>query len=443
MPPAPKTREELFAMAEDAGVELPWSDDLSVLGEPCAALEPAAPNRLAIHPMEGFDSTDDGAPGELTFRRYHRFGAGGAGLLWFEATAVRPEARSNAHQLHLHPGDQAEFARLLSEAKQRAADAMGPSHAPYCVLQLTHSGRYSRPRGEPRPIIAHHDAELDPAHDLPPDYPLVTDDELERIEDAFVDAARLAFDVGFDAVDVKSCHRYLINELLAAHTRPGRYGGDYENRTRFLKNVVGKIRSELGADASVAVRLGVYDGIAYPYGWGVKPEEGSREMDLTEPLRLIGELRGMGVRLVNVTMGNPYHNPHVNRPYFKTIEDMGESPENPIVGVARMVSGALAAQRAYPDMVMIGSGVSWLRGLWPGVAAGALKQGLQLMGVGRQAFANPFFAREILREGRLDRRRTCIACAGCTWLMRRGGPTGCMQFDRETYRPIYERLRAR
>ncbi len=441
MPPAPKTQDELFAMAAAAGVALPWSDDTSVLCEPWAGLARPLPNRMIVHPMEGFDSTDDGGPSELAFRRYHRFAAGGAGLLWFEATAVLHEARSNAHQLWLHEGNKAAFARLLEEAKQKAAEAMGPGHVPYCVLQLTHSGRYSRPEGTPAPIIAHHDAVLDPAHDLPPNYPLVTDGELERIEDAFVAAARIAYDIGFDSVDVKSCHRYLMNELLAAHTREGRYGGSYENRTRFAKNIIGKIHAELGADKAISPRLGVYDGIAYPYGWGVKAEDGSLEMDLSEPIRFIGELRDMGVKLVNVTMGNPYHNPHVNRPYSKTVKDLPDSPENPIIGAARILNGAAEVQAAHPDVAMIGSGISWLRDLWPNVAAGALEQGLGLIGLGRQAFAYPFFAKEILDTGTLARQHTCITCAACTWLMRKGGPTGCPQFDQEGYAAIYQRLR--
>ena len=330
---------------------------------------------------------------------------------------------------------------MLEEAKAKAAESMGSDHAPFCVLQLTHSGRYSRPIGQPEPIIAHHDATLDLAHGLPADYSLVTDDELERIEDAFVAAAKIAFEIGFDSVDIKSCHRYLMNELLAAHTREGRYGGSYENRTRLLKNIMGKIQAELGSDRQITPRLGIYDGIAYPHGWGMKAEDGSMEMDLSEPKRLIGELREMGVKLVNVTMGNPYHNPHVNRPCFKTVKDLPDSPEDAVVGTARILNGAIEVQRAYPDMVMIGSGISWLRDLWPNTAAGAIADGLKLIGLGRQAFAFPGYAKEILETGRLDRKHTCIACAGCTWLMRKGGPTGCSQFDRDVYGPIYKELR--
>ena len=182
-----------------------------------------APNSMCVQPMEGCDSAADGSPDELTFRRYRRFAAGGSGMLWFEACAVRADARANPRQLWITPQNRDSFERLLDESLRAARDSIGADFTPFTVLQITHSGRYSRPDGPPKPVIAHHDPVLDAAQQIPSDYPLIDDGALEAIEDDFVAAARLAYDVGFDAVDVKSCHRYLINELLAAHTREGRY----------------------------------------------------------------------------------------------------------------------------------------------------------------------------------------------------------------------------
>jgi len=457
--------DELRDAIRELGLDIPVDEDTSVLREPVAVADRTIPNSMAVHPMEGCDGTPDGAPDELTFRRYLRFAAGGAGLLWFEACAVVPEGRANPRQLWLHEGNKSGFARLLQESRMAAEESMGRGHRPFAVLQLTHSGRYSRPVDAPKPIIAHHDPLLDADRGISPDYPLVTDDYLEALEDRFVEAARLAFEVGFDAVDIKSCHRYLINELLAAHTREGRYGGSYENRTRFLKNVIGKIRGAVGPGKIITCRLGIHDAHLYPYGWGMDPDQPTQP-NLDEPKRLVGELHELGLPLINITMGNPYFNPHVNRPYDRPVEGGVYPGEHPLVGVARLVNltreiaqdasrGVIlnAVKNLRPDgeilrdaqndtgspgIVVVGSGYSWLRNLWPHVAAANIRRGsMRIVGLGRQAFAYPEFAKEIIETGNLERRHTCIACSSCTQIMRDGGRTGCVPFDSEVYGPIY------
>jgi 2,4-dienoyl-CoA reductase (NADPH2) len=429
--------DELRDAVAALGLDIPMADDVSVLAEPVPVAGRTIPNAMAIQPMEGCDGTADGAPGPLTFRRYERFGAGGAGLLWFEACAVVPEGRANPRQLWLHRGTRDEFARLLERSRKAAAESMGADHVPFAVLQLTHSGRYSRPVDDPKPIIAHHDPLLDADRGLPPDYPLVTDDYLEALEDSYVEAAKLAFEVGFDAVDIKACHRYLMNELLAAHTREGRYGGSYENRTRLLKNVIGKVYDAVGRDRIVTCRLGIHDSHPYPHGWGMDPDDPTKP-NLDEPKRLVRELRELGMPLIDITMGNPYFNPHVNRPYDRPIEGGRYPDEHPLIGVQRLVGLTREIQKHVPEIVVVGSGYSWLRNLWPNVAAGCIRDGvMRIAGLGRQAFAYPGFAKEIIQTGRLDRRHTCIACSSCTQIMRDGGRAGCVPFDAEVYGPIY------
>ena len=441
---------QLRRAVDELGLDIPTDEDTSPLRRPVEVGGCLVPNAMAVQPMEGCDGRPDGAPDELTFRRYRRFAAGGAGLLWFEACAVAEEGRANPRQLWIRRETQDEFARLLRESRQAAADSMGSGHRPLCVLQLTHSGRYSRPSRDPRPVIAHHDPVLDADRGIPPDYPLITDDELEELEERYVDAARLAFEVGFDAVDIKACHRYLMNELLAAHTRGGRYGGSYENRTRLLKNVARRVLDLArivddphhltaggGRGRIVTCRLGIFDAHPYPHGWGVDHAEPVRP-NLEEPKRLVRELLEMGVPMVNITMGNPYFNPHVNRPYDRPVEGGTVPDEHPLVGVARLIGLTREIKRAVPGMIVVGSGYSWLRNLWPNVAAANLRdKAMDVVGLGRQAFAYPDFAKEILETGRLERRHTCIACSSCTQIMRDGGRTGCVPFDREVYGPIY------
>lgn len=428
---------ELRAAIDQLGLRIPLEEDISCLARPVSVGGRTIPNAMCVQPMEGCDGTPEGTPDELTFRRYRRFAAGGAGLLWFEACAVVPEGRANPRQIWLRRETKDEFTRLLDESRRAAAESMGETHRPFAVLQLTHSGRYSRPVDVPKPVIAYHDPLLDADRGIPAGYPTITDDELEALEDAYVQAARLAFEVGFDAVDIKSCHRYLLNELLAAHTREGRYGGSYENRTRFLKNVVGKVYAAVGRDKIVTCRLGIHDAHPYPYGWGMDPKDPMRP-NLEEPKRLVAELHELGLPLIDITMGNPYFNPHVNRPYDRPVEGGKHPGEHPLVGVERLVTLTREVQQHVPGIVVVGSGYSWLRNLWPYVAAANIREGaMRIAGLGRQAFAYPGFAKEIIETGRLERRHTCIACSSCTQIMRDGGRAGCVPFDAEVYGPIY------
>ncbi len=435
--------EELARDIERLGLDIPLSRDFSSLAAPLDCGRFRLPNRFVVLPMEGCDGTGDGSPDELTYRRYRRFAAGGAGLLWVEACAVVHEGRANPRQLWIHAGNIAAFARMLEEARRAAAETMGAAHRPVFVLQLTHSGRYSKPGRKPAPVIAHHSKFLDPVMGLPPDYPLITDDELERLEDIYVEAARCALAAGFDAVDVKACHRYLVSELHASFTRENsRYGGvEFENRTRFFRNIVQKIQDRVPGIA-VTTRMNAYDAMPHPYGWGMA-QDGSDRPDLSEPLRLVGFLAENGAPLVNITIGNPYFNPFVNRPFDLPIAGAPLPPEHPLEGVARFLHIVREVQQAYPGLPVVGGGYSWLRQFLPHVAAAAVERGwVSLAGGGRMAFAYPDFPREVLAGRPLDPEKVCVACSACTQIMRDGGRTGCVPRDAAIYEPIYKAGRA-
>lgn len=424
--------EQLREDVDRLKLDIPFASDIGVLSEPLRIGDKLLPNRLAIHPMEGCDGTADGKPDELTFRRYRRFAAGGAGLLWFEATAVVNEGRANPRQIMISPENKGAFAQLLAESLEAGRQANGEEWHPYTVLQLTHSGRYSRPTAKPQPIIAQRSDVLDPKLSTEP-Y-IITDEELEALENKYVEAAAIAADIGFDAVDIKCCHGYLISELLASHTRPGKYGGSFENRTRFLCNIVDKIRRRFGDSLGVTLRMNAYDSIPYPYGWGVDKSD-FHKPDPTEPKLLLARLAEKGVRLANISIGNPYFNPHVGRPY-----DMGPylPPFHPLENAAIMLNIIREVQSAAPEVAVIGTGFSWLRQFAPYVAAGAIQAGwFKLAGFGRQAFAYPDFARDICRNGAMDEKKVCIACSKCTVIMRDGGKTGCVPRDAQVYAPIY------
>jgi NADPH2 dehydrogenase len=464
-----KTLDDLARDAQARGLDVRLSADLSALGEPREVAGCRVGNRLAIQPMEGCDGTPAGDPDELTVRRYRRFGGGGAKLIWGEAAAVVAEGRANPRQLVADESTAAGLARLLETCRASHREAWGDDSDLLVGLQLTHSGRYSTPR----PILAQHDPLLDPrtvvdratGATASPDYPLISDDALDRLQDRYVEAADVAFRAGFDFIDLKQCHRYLLNELLSARGRPGRYGGSFENRTRFIREVVGRIRDR-HRHALIGTRLNVYDGIPYRLGepdgvgvpcpyelpirsaWGTRADDPAAP-DLAEPIALVGILRDLGVALVNVTMGNPYASPHIIRPFEYAPPDGYETPEHPLIGVDRHFRLTAEVQAAFPDLAVVGSGYSWLQAHMFAAGAANVRDGrVTFVGIGRGALAHPDFARHALEGRPLDPKRTCRTFSYCTALMRSKHhplgqfPTGCPPFDKEVYDPIWKEAQA-
>jgi len=426
-----KSLDDVWDTAEKAGVHIPISEDLSILADPINISGMKAHNRIVIQPMEGCDGELDGTPGELTVRRYRRFASGRAGLIWFEAVSILPESRANPRQLMLTDKNLDAYKRLVELIKGISVKDNG--FEPIIILQATHSGRYSKPYGKPEPLIACHNPVYEQNAPLSDDC-IVSDAYLDTLPDHYAMAARLACAAGFDGVDIKACHRYLINELLSARTRDGsRYGGGFDGRIKLFCDAIRAAQAEVSPGMTVTTRLNVYDGIIYPYGFGVTDESGLIP-ELSEPLALIKKLRDLGVGLINITAGNPYFNPHVNRPFDK---GPYESPEHPLEGLSRMYNCVKAVKNAYPDMLCIASGMSYGRQYAAYVAAGLLTEGYaDMAGFGREAFAYPGFSRDILSGNGMERNKCCIACGKCSELMRAGAVTGCAVRD-GVYAEIY------
>lgn len=427
--------EEFSNQNIELGTALPLAEDTGVLKTPLSVGGKEIPNRLACQAMEGCDGTADGSPDILTRRRYERFAKGGAGIIWFEATAVMEEGRANPRQLYINEKNIGNFKRQVEEIKETALKTNG--YEPIVIMQATHSGRYSKPNGIPEPLIAYNNPIFEKDNPISKDR-IVTDEYLDRVGEALVNGASLAEKAGFDGVDIKCCHRYLNSELLSAYNRDGRYGGSLENRTRLLRESVKGAIENCSKDFIVSSRLNVYDGFAYPYGFGVKTD-GSLDFDKTEPDWLIKELYKSGVRLLNITMGNPYFNPHVNRPFA---QGGYEAPEHPLVGVSRILNGTAKLKELNPQMAMICSAVSYLGVVAPNVVAGYIKDNkFDFAGFGRTIFAYPDFAKDIFKNGGMDKNKICICCSKCTEIMRKsGGTPGCVIRDREMYLPIYKQL---
>lgn len=431
--PVPANKEDFDALCQACACTLPYADDFSVLASPAEVGGKGVANRIVYQAMEGCDGTRDGVPDELTMRRYMRFADGGPGIVWFEATAVMNEGRANPRQMYLNDNTVDRFARIVSDIKERCMKTNG--FEPLVLVQLTHSGRYSKPDGTPAPLIAYNNPVLEKDGALPASR-ILTDDALDVLSEKLVAGAKLAERAGFDGADIKSCHRYLLCELLSAYTRPGKYGGSYENRTRMLRQTISGAVQTCSRNFILSSRLNIYDGIPYPYGFGVREGNGLQP-DYSEAIRLVRDLAGCGVKLLNFTMGNPYSNPHVNRPFVKGpyVPD-----EPPLRGVERMLTGIAEVSKAVPDGIpVISSGLSYLGGVSSHVAAACIEAGwYTFAGYGREVLAYPDTAKTICRGEELPADRLCITCSKCTEIMRAGGTPGCVIRDGEVYLPLYK-----
>ena len=438
-----KTLDEVRNKITSLKVNIRLSEDFAPLHKQVKVGRKTAPNAIAVLPMEGCDSDQDGSPSELVERRYLRFAEGGAGLLWWEACAVVREGRANPLQMMLTRENVGKFATLLQKTNAAAEAANGAGHRPLNVLQLTHSGRYSRPDGHKgAPIVPQHDPLLDPRVGLGPDAPVVTDEYLEALVDKYVQSALLAKEAGFDGVDIKSCHRYLLSELLASHTREGKYGGSFENRTRFLRETVRAVRKAGGEDFIVACRFNVFDAHPYPYGFGVDKED-LWKVDFTEPIQLVQMLVKEGVDLLSNSAGNPYYiYPQVTRPFDLSSMGIPVPNEHPLESMARLFDFTRCIQEAAGDVPVVGNGYTWLRQFLPYAGAANLADGsCSFVGLGRSSFAYPEAPRDILKNGRMEPGKCCVTCSKCTQIMRDHGRTGCVIKDSVLYASLYKQAR--
>ena len=382
-------------------------------------------NRVVLQPMEGCDCNLDGSPSELTREKYLKGAKSGAGLIWFEANAVCPEGRTNPRQMMLTGDNLPQFKSLLEEMRSIALKVCGVK--PIFILQLTHSGRQSIV-----PMIAYRHPIYEEKRPVT-DENIVSDEYLDTLPEKYVASARLAVEAGFDGVDVKSCHGYLFQELLSAFTREGRYGGSFENRARLYLDCFRAVRDALPDGILLTSRLSVSDMVPKPYGFGTTEQN---ELDLSEPDRLLAILVDEGLQMLNVTVGNPYYNPHVNRPYRKGAYTPPEDAEQ---GLSRFVTIEKHIKNRFPDLVLVGSGLSYYREDLMEQSEKQLADGVcDLVGFGRMWLAYPSFYREYLSGG-FEARKCCLACSKCTELMRNKKVSGCAVFN-EYYRNLYKEI---
>jgi 2,4-dienoyl-CoA reductase-like NADH-dependent reductase (Old Yellow Enzyme family) len=487
--PSLKTAAAFRAHAAALGLDLPCEDTIlagpaSPLAQPFADVRingKRLANRWAIQPMEGWDGTTTGGSTDDTRRRWRHFGESGAKMIaGGEAMAVRPDGRANPRQLVITAANEPDLAELREIAVRAHWERYGKADEPVIGFQLTHSGRFSQPHDHhrPEPRVAFRHPLLDARTGVTSDTQVFSDGELEGLIADYVAAARIAWNVGADFVDLKHCHGYLLHELLGAHTRPGPFGGSFENRTRMLRRLVAAIRAS-GNRIELGVRLSAFDlvpfqpdpatsrpgkpgrgvpmdfarHLPYRYGFGVNPADPG-EPDLTETFQFAELCVALGVKVINLSAGSPYYNPHVIRPALHPPSDGYLPPEDPLVGVARQI-GAVRQVKAHLERngkpgtnvsgpVIIGSAYSYLQEYLPHVAQAVVRQGwTDLVGVGRMVLSYPTMLADAVATGTVNSKWICRTFSDCTTAPRHGLVSGCYPLDRHyAGKPVAAQLKA-
>ncbi len=456
-----KTVEEFQKYALAAGANLPFDDEINeesskVFSEKIHLKSgKTIGNRLCILPMEGWDGTSDGKPTDFTKRRWTNFAKSGAKLLFgCEAVAVRHEGRANSRQLVMNEANFPDFVELFQLLQNTHQEKFGTTDDLVIGLQLTHSGRFCKPNDDKKfesKILYHHPV-LDKKFGLNDESSLITDEEIDALIEDYVKAAILAQKAGFQFIDVKHCHGYLGHEFLSAHTREGRYGGSFENRTRFLRNIVAGINAacpglEMGIRFSAfdflpfkkdengagepdknALSSGEGGGEAYHHGFGTN-KDGSN-YDLTETKKFIELAQSLGIQMICVSGGSPYYNPHLMRPAIFPPSDGYNPPEEPLIGVARQIAVCDELKKAFTEMVIIGSAYSYLQEWLPNVAQNVLRNGMaDMVGFGRMVLSYPEMPDDILNNRPMTRKLICRTFSDCTTAPRNGFRSGCYPLD--------------
>lgn len=409
-------------------------------------------NAMCILPMEGWDGTTDGRPTELTKRRWQNFALSGAKLLWgCEAVAVRPEGRANPNQLMLNEQTFPDFVALFQLLQTTHQEHFGDTSDLLIGLQLTHSGRFCKPtdkkRMEPRILYTH--PILNKKFGLADDYQVITDSEIDSIIEDYIKAAVLAQKAGFHFVDIKHCHGYLGHEFLSAYDREGKYGGSFENRTRFLRDIVAGIEAA-APGLEIGVRMSIFDWVPFQkgpeetgipvqtslYKYAFGSDESGTKTDLSESFLFLKELEKLGIELFCTTAGSPYYNPHIQRPALFPPSDGYQPPEDPLKGVARQIQATAEMKKAFPNLYVIGSAYSYLQEWLPNVGQEVLRTGkANSIGFGRMVLSYPDMPVDILSGQGLKRAKICRTFSDCTTAPRNGMISGCFPLD-----PLYKKM---
>ena len=461
--PTLKTAGDFQKHVASLGIELPCDEKIEVgsaspLAQPIEQIQingKKMGNRIAIQPMEGWDGTTTGGITDDMLRRWQRFGESGAKLIYGgEAMAIRADGRANPHQLIISEENKTGIARLRETLITSHVERYGTADDLLIGFQLTHSGRFCRPNDERwESRIAYRHPVLDKKFNVTSDSQILSDAEVGQLIEKYIEAAKIAWDVGADFVDIKHCHGYLLHEFLSAFTRPGKYGGSFENRTRILREIVQGIRSS-GNKIEIGVRLSAFDFVPfkpdptraqpgklgpgvpdefplpYPFAFGAN-QNNPLEFQLEETFKFAGLCGELGIKLLNLSAGSPYYNPHIQRPAAYPPSDGYQPAHDPLIDVARQIEVTRQVKAKAPaNLILIGTGYSYLQEYLPHVAQAVVRNGwTDMVGLGRMVLSYPTILTDAISRGELTPKFICRTFSDCTTAPRNGLISGCYPLD--------------
>ncbi|MFP4112995.1 MAG: NADH:flavin oxidoreductase/NADH oxidase [Spirochaetota bacterium] len=263
-------------------------------------------NRVFVSPMCQY-SSEDGFATDWHLVHLGSRAVGGAALVMTEAAAVTPEGRISYADLGIWKDEHVDRLRAITDFVS--------AHGAVPAIQLAHAGRKASvlpprqsggsPRGSASSPPQTDDEDAAPgrswqpisptARPFTPDSPVpraMTGADVRSLVDEFAAAAARALMAGFRAIEIHAAHGYLIHEFLSplANDRDDEYGGDFAGRTRFLREIVRAVRAAIGDEVPLFVRISATDW--HDDGWGID-----------DSVRLAGELRELGVDLVDCSSG--------------------------------------------------------------------------------------------------------------------------------------------
>ncbi len=392
-------------------------DYRSILLSPVRIGKRLSPNRFFIQAMECSDADGNGNPTDLTLARYANLFRGEAGMVTLEAITVTNESRGRLNQLSIMPENAGPLKTFVAELRRINPDTL-------FVFQLTHSGELSHPGFSRRVTVK-------PLHGFGGE--LLSEEEVDRIMDQFVLAARIARDAGADGVDMKLCHGYFGSQVLRPYNdRDWKYGGPWEKRRQFAFDLYERIKREINdPNFLIGSKISAWEG--FPGGFGTEGPD-SPIIDLTEPLDLVRGLEERGASFFCVSAGSPSITVSLTQadrraPYFAYLHP----------------TWAKEFKKAVSKAVVVGSNYSVFRDGRNGILGTApetnslfhwgskfIAEGkVDMIALGRQSYADPLLPKK-LREGRENEIHWCTLCDNCLELLIRQRRIGCC-----TYNPYY------
>lgn len=375
-----------------------------------------AKNRFFMQAMECNDEDENGNPSELTYKRYENLAKGEAGMVSLEAISITEESRSRNKQLTIMPQNEKALTKFVKKVKEANPNMI-------FIFQLTHSGELSNPDFSRRVTVK-------PLYGYGGD--ILSEEEVDKIMDDFVTAAVIAHNAGADGIDMKLCHGYFGSQVLRPYNdRKWKYGGPWENRSRFAYDLYERIQNKINdKNFLIGSKISIWEGFSGGFG---TDGPNSPIIDLTEPIALVKGLEERGAQFFIQSAGSP----------SITVSLTQVDKRIPYYAYLHQYFAKEIKKNLKPQTILIGSNFSIFRNGNNNLQAvepeksslfhyGAqcIERGvLDMIGLGRQSLADPYIPKK-LRESKENEIKYCTVCDNCLELLIQQSKVGCCTYNK-------------